>query len=396
MNRVASWLAGFVALAGPLVLQATPARAADEAQLVRELEAFDHMTLWHDNKVPVATRKFAGKVRWRFAGIDPGGWREVVVASFARMAALSGLDVAAAAEGEEENFTVKFEETSAYFIGGRAAGCYATTRFNSATGAIVRAELFVNLSQRQAMRRCIVHEMVHGFGFPGHPHDLDSILSYTWNRDDLTALDESAFRTLYDRRVGANWYHLPALIAARQVLAERLGLVAAGAKTDHLARAYLDGAVVWLKRAGDGGDLFAQAQLGNAYWFGQHVAVDGAEALRWWTRAADSGHADSAFRLGWAADRGEKGAAKSDEAALRWYGLAAKQGHAAAINNLGSLIENGRGAPADPVEAWAHYRVAADRGNETAKRNVERVGAKLTQEQAARAAERAKAIAGGG
>ena len=380
-----------------LVLAATSsdaAPAADEATLVRQLAAFDSMALWHDNKAPVATRKWLQPVRYRLTGLDPGGWAEVVTTAFAQLAGLTGLDVAPAGEGEG-NFTIKFEETSAYFIGGRAAGCYATT-FNAGNGAIIRAELFINFSQRQGMRRCIVHELVHGFGLPGHPHEFDSILSYTYNRDALTDLDDAALRTLYDRRVGANWYHLPALIAARQVTAERLGLVVAGARSDHLARAHLDQAVVWLRRAGDGGDRFAQAQLGNAYWFGQHVGVDGAEALRWWNRAADSGDADSAFRLGLAASRGENGATKSDEEALRWYRVAAKQKHAAAINNVGSMIEAGRAAPADAVEAWAHYLVAADRGVDAAKRNVERLGAKLSPDEQTRGRKRAKAIASGG
>lgn len=369
-----------------------PARA-DEAALRRELQVFDYMALWHDNQHPVATRKWLQPVRWRISGRDPAGWRAPIVETMDRIAALSSLDVAEAAEGAAENFLFVFEETSAYFIAGRAAGCYATTRLDPRNaGGIARAELRINLSARGALRACIVHEIVHGFGFPGHPHDLDSVLSYTMRRDRLTELDESAFRTLYDARVRANVYHLPTLVAARQVIAERLGMVAKGAPADGLATAYLDEAVTWLKRSGDAGNVFAQSQLGNAYWFGHHVAIDPQVALDWWRRAAEAGDPHAAYLLGLVHATGEKGVPQSGATALGWYRTAAVKGHALALNNLGLFIEQGTATAADPVEALAHYELAAAAGNQVAKANAERLRRTMTSDAVARAQIRAAEI----
>ena len=351
------------------------------------------MALWHDNQYPVATRKWLQPVRWRIAGHDAAGWRAPIVETMDRIAALTGLDIAEAGEGQDGNFLFLFEETSNYFIGGRAAGCYAATSYDPRNpGSIARAELRINLSQRGALRGCIVHEMMHGFGFPGHPHDLDSVLSYTMRRDRLTELDESAFRTLYDARIRANFYHLPTLVAARQVIAERLGMVAKGVPADRLATAYLDEAVTWLKRAGDAGNVFAQTQLGNAYWFGHHVAVDPPAALGWWTRAAEAGESQAAFLLGLVAANGDKGVPKSEATALRWYGAAAAKGHPSALNNLGLFMERGGATAADPVEALARYELAAAAGLDIAKANAERLRRTMAQDAIARAQSRAAEI----
>ena len=382
-----------VLLALGLALAVALTARADEAALRRELQAFDYMALWWDNQHPVASRKWMQPVRWRISGRDAAGWRAPIVETMAQIATLTSLDISEAREGQGENFLFLFEETSAYLIAGRSAGCYATTLLDPRNpGAIARAELRINLSQIRALRGCIVHEIVHGFGFPGHPHDLDSVLSYTMRREYLTELDQSAFRTLYDARVRPNLYHLPVLTAARQVIAERLGLVAKGVPADALATSYLDEAVIWLKRAGDAGNVFAQSQLGNAYWFGHHVAIDAQAALGWWTRAAEAGESHAAYLLGAVSAGGEKGVPKSEETALRWYRVAAAKAHPSALNNLGWFIEQGTATPADPVDALAHYDLAAAAGNQLAKANAERLRKTLPADALARAQSRAAEI----
>jgi TPR repeat protein len=51
------------------------------------------------------------------------------------------------------------------------------------------------------------------------------------------------------------------------------------------------------KREAEAGDAIAQMNLGICYFNGSGVAVDKAEAVKWWKRAADSGDADALMML---------------------------------------------------------------------------------------------------
>ena len=59
----------------------------------------------------------------------------------------------------------------------------------------------------------------------------------------------------------------------------------------------VDGEVVALAESGD---ALAQTRLGFAHALGLDVASDDAEAVRWWSRAADQGNAFAQTMLGWA------------------------------------------------------------------------------------------------
>jgi TPR repeat protein len=63
--------------------------------------------------------------------------------------------------------------------------------------------------------------------------------------------------------------------------------------------------------------------------FGQGVAKDDAEAVRWYRLAAAQGHAGAQFNLGNMFAKG-RCVAKDDAEAVRWWCLAAAQGHVSA------------------------------------------------------------------
>ena len=65
----------------------------------------------------------------------------------------------------------------------------------------------------------------------------------------------------------------------------------------------------------------------------KQVAKDGKEAVVWFRRAADQGHAQAQFNLGLMYDEGE-GVAKDGQEAVVWYRRAADQGLAQAQYNL--------------------------------------------------------------
>ena len=58
--------------------------------------------------------------------------------------------------------------------------------------------------------------------------------------------------------------------------------------------------------------------------------------------------------------------------ALKWYHKAAEQGHAAAQNSLGWMYQKGKGVPQDHAEAVKRYRKSAEQGDEAAQYNLGR------------------------
>ena len=79
------------------------------------------------------------------------------------------------------------------------------------------------------------------------------------------------------------------------------------------------------------------------------------------------------------------GVPKDEVEAVKWYRKAADQGHAAAQFNLGGMYAEGRGVPKDDVEAYAWFNISAV-SNQKAKENRDK--ADLTPEERARAQKR--------
>ncbi len=122
--------------------------------------------------------------------------------------------------------------------------------------------------------------------------------------------------------------------------------------------------------AGEVDELMAgQCKLGLLYAKGEGVAQDSAEAVRWYQRAAEQGHAVAQFNLGLMYDGGE-GVAHDDIQAVYWYRQSAEQGNASAQNALGNVYSSGIGAQEDDVEAVQWYRQAAVQGHVSAQVNL--------------------------
>lgn len=92
---------------------------------------------------------------------------------------------------------------------------------------------------------------------------------------------------------------------------------------------------------------------------------------------AYQGIAAAQYKVGVLFDYGQqaggRGVAQDPFEALRWYRKAAEQGHARAQRNLGSLYEAGRGTVADPAEAARWYRAAALQGDSYAQYSLGRM-----------------------
>jgi len=86
------------------------------------------------------------------------------------------------------------------------------------------------------------------------------------------------------------------------------------------------------------------------------------------------------------------GVPKDPAQTAKWTRKAAEQGHAEAQFRLGFMYTNDYGVPQDYVEAYAWMSVAATNGNEDAKERLPKVKAKLTPEQLTAAEKRVEEL----
>lgn len=120
-----------------------------------------------------------------------------------------------------------------------------------------------------------------------------------------------------------------------------------------------------LLRAGELGSLDGQRDLGTLYATGDWTGPrDLDRAAEWYRRAAERGHSDAQYNLGFMYLLGE-GVPKDHEEGLRWLRLAADQGYESSFRLLADLYRNGcYGIPMDLEEAarWDERHRAAARG----------------------------------
>lgn len=357
-----------------------PAMADDRVD--EFLRGFDEMALWHDNRDPVPVRKWNQNLRVRMTGPMSSNYDDLVMEWLNKIAGLAKLKVERVAPGAtDENLLILFDESSYYVVNGRRAGCVAETRY-SANGVIAKATLTINLNMGLGLRQCIIHELMHAVGFPGHPHGINTVLSYMYQSETLTEIDQMSLRILYDPRIQASMLHLPALMAARQIIAEQLGLIAAKGDASAYGKKHFESALRYLIEYGEKGNLFAQRQLGNAYFFGQYVERDEATGIAWWRRGADADDPNAYFLLGIAADN-SRDLPRNPEDAVAWYRRAADRGHPNALNELAVHYRDGSGTARDPVSAYMLFRLAEERGVNVAGRNRAKLLATMTPEEIA-------------
>jgi TPR repeat protein len=124
--------------------------------------------------------------------------------------------------------------------------------------------------------------------------------------------------------------------------------------TYRLRQQYPEGAErdALLLKAGELGSLEAQRDLGALYATGDWTGPrDPARAAEWYRRAADRGHADAQYNLGFMYLLGE-GVTSDPKEGLRWLVRAADQGEDQSFRLLADLYRNGYyGVPLDIGEA---------------------------------------------
>ena len=112
--------------------------------------------------------------------------------------------------------------------------------------------------------------------------------------------------------------------------------------------------------------MLAQYHVGSNYWFGKDVAIDYAEAARWFRKAADQGHSISQYFLGVMYESG-RGVSLDQVESVRWFRKAADQGEPGAQFKLGIKYSMGSGVPLDKKEAVRWLRLAAEQDDTDAQ-----------------------------
>lgn len=116
-----------------------------------------------------------------------------------------------------------------------------------------------------------------------------------------------------------------------------------------------------LRRKADAGDAAALDALALAYWNGEGVKRDEAEADRLVRLAADKGWPRAQVAVGYNYEKGYR-VPQDYKIALQWYRRAAGQNHAMGIYSVGSIYLQGLGVPKDPAEAVKWFRRSANLG----------------------------------
>ncbi len=130
------------------------------------------------------------------------------------------------------------------------------------------------------------------------------------------------------------------------------------------------------------------------------AAKDFSGALVHFQKAAEQGSAEGAFRvatyrLGGREAVVEGGSAVSEDLpeAIKQLQRAAHLGHVEAMRVLGACLTKGRGVPQDKIEARKWWRIAAARGDDTARAYLELTAEELSTEELAEAERRAADLA---
>jgi hypothetical protein len=121
-------------------------------------------------------------------------------------------------------------------------------------------------------------------------------------------------------------------------------------------------ALLEFRSAAEQGHLDAMYNLGFMYEKGRGTPQNFPEAVTWYRKAAEQGEPWSQVNLGLMYEEG-RGVSQNYPEAVKWYRKAAEQGDSDAQSNLGFMYQNGWGTTQDYAEAVTWYRKAAEQGH---------------------------------
>ena len=132
-------------------------------------------------------------------------------------------------------------------------------------------------------------------------------------------------------------------------------------------------AVKWYQKSAEQGHAKAQFRLGGCYYYGLGVKKNVVEAVKWYRKSAEQENAKAQSSLGFCYYHGY-GVSRDYAEAAKWYQKSAKQGDAGAQFNLGMCYEKGQGVSKNLSEAKKWYRKSAEQGFADAKKQLAKLG----------------------
>ncbi|MGE4398355.1 MAG: tetratricopeptide repeat protein [Campylobacterales bacterium] len=110
--------------------------------------------------------------------------------------------------------------------------------------------------------------------------------------------------------------------------------------------------------------------LGLLYDRGLGTDKNETEAFKLYLKAAEGGHSQAQFLLGFMYSRDDTITKKNLQESLRWYKLSAEQGHILALYDLGVIYYYGKGVTQNFKEALHFFRQSAEKGSTDAQFNL--------------------------
>lgn len=148
----------------------------------------------------------------------------LVSEKLARIEALSGLDVSLTSPGDQRApITLFFTDKKSFVINdNQVSSCFASTAGDD-EGNLTGARVHIARAENDGWRTdCLVHELLHAFGWRGHTHSIRSVISYMHGEEDMTVWDEYLMRALYDPRLAPGMSKQDAMPRVRLIMHEYL------------------------------------------------------------------------------------------------------------------------------------------------------------------------------
>ena len=127
-----------------------------------------------------------------------------------------------------------------------------------------------------------------------------------------------------------------------------------------------------LRPLAEGGDVTAQFTMGYLYYMGVGVTQSKAQAVQWYTKAANQGDATAKYNLGYLYLYGD-GVKEDRGRAIKLFREAAEKGQLLAMLGMGLVYETAKFSSPDYERALKWYRRADREGLRTASAEVRRL-----------------------